>query len=53
MVEEFIYVKVKKIIKKKSKRKLKTYNISVADDESYVAKQIVVHNCRCYYIPVM
>lgn len=24
-----------------------TYNLSVADDESYVAKGVVVHNCRC------
>jgi hypothetical protein len=23
------------------------YNFSVAEDESYVAKGIVVHNCRC------
>lgn len=24
-----------------------TYNLSVEDDESYVAKKVVVHNCRC------
>lgn len=27
------------------------YNLSVAEDESYVAKGCVVHNCRCAWIP--
>lgn len=31
-----------------------TYNLSVADDESYVIKGgMVVHNCRCVVIPVI
>ena len=53
MVKEFIFVKVKEINKKKSKRNIKTYNLSVEDDESYCAKNIIVHNCRCRYIPSM
>jgi len=28
------------------------YNLSVQDDESYIANQIVSHNCRCLLIPV-
>jgi hypothetical protein len=48
--QEFIFVKIKSIKKKKSLKKLKTYNISVKDDESYIAQNIVVHNCRCRYL---
>ncbi len=28
------------------------YNLSVEDDESYIANNIAVHNCRCMIIPV-
>ena len=28
-----------------------TYNLSVEEDESYIAKGIVVHNCRCMALP--
>ena len=28
------------------------YNLGVADDESYVANGIIVHNCRCTLIPI-
>lgn len=28
------------------------YNLSVEDDESYIANNIVVHNCRCMILPV-
>ena len=47
---EFCYVKIKDIKKKTPKRTIKTFNIGVEDDESYCAKNIVVHNCRCRYI---
>lgn len=41
-------------IKKWVLRKPRTlYNFSVEDDESYVAKGFVVHNCRCAWNPVM
>ena len=29
------------------------YNLSVEEDESYLAKGIVVHNCRCVAIPAL
>lgn len=29
------------------------YNLSVADDESFIANGFVVHNCRCDWIPVV
>jgi len=32
-------------------RSCTTYNFSVADDESYIASGIVVHNCRCTMVP--
>lgn len=35
-----------KIIKKK-----RLYNLSVDDDESYIAGNCVVHNCRCAFVP--
>ena len=28
------------------------YNLAVADDESYVANDFVVHNCRSLLVPV-
>ena len=31
----------------KNKRSNKLYNISVDEDESYIADGIIVHNCRC------
>lgn len=36
----------------KMKRKMPMYNLSVEEDESYVAKGVVVHNCRCMALPV-
>lgn len=51
----FLYKEVDmEIIKrreKKTKRCVSLYNLSVADDESYIAKGFVVHNCRCAWIP--
>jgi SPP1 gp7 family putative phage head morphogenesis protein len=35
----------------KMKRKMPMYNLSVEEDESYVAKGVVVHNCRCMCLP--
>ena len=31
--------------------KMPLYNLSVEEDESYIAKGIVVHNCRCIALP--
>ena len=33
------------------KKKVTLYNFSVEEDESYIAKGIVVHNCRCIMLP--
>lgn len=41
-------------VKEVKTRVLKTarlYNFSVEEDESYVAKGLVVHNCRCAWVP--
>lgn len=37
----------------KTQEKGKLYNFSVEDDESYVAKGVVVHNCRTTIIPTI
>lgn len=40
-------------VEKWTVRKSRTlYNLSVEEDESYMAKGVVVHNCRCISIPV-
>ena len=36
----------------KPSRPITLYNLSVEEDESYVAKGFVVHNCRCTWRPV-
>jgi hypothetical protein len=28
------------------------YNLAVVDDESYVAEDVIVHNCRAVLVPV-
>ena len=38
-----------------SRKKIGTerlYNLAVKDDESYIANEIVVHNCRSMLIPI-
>ena len=35
------------------KRPKLLFNLSVEDDESYIAKGFVVHNCRCMALPTM
>lgn len=44
-------LEIEKITTYTTKYNKTTYNFSVADDESYIAKGIVVHNCRCVSIP--
>jgi very-short-patch-repair endonuclease len=36
----------------KTRRNTQLYNFSVEDDESYVARGFVVHNCRCTVRPI-
>ena len=43
--------RIKSIIKKTIKDE-KLYNLAVEIDESYVANDIVVHNCRSTLIPI-
>lgn len=44
---EFVSCNISKIEKFTVKRSKTLYNLSVEEDESYVAKGVVVHNCRC------
>lgn len=34
-------------------RAKRLYNLSIEEDESYLAKGLVVHNCRCTLVPVV
>ena len=43
--------KIKSIVRKQIENQ-KLYNIAVVDDESYIANDIVVHNCRSVLIPI-
>ena len=42
---------IEKVEHYKAKRNTTTYNFSVEEDESYMAKGVVVHNCRCIALP--
>lgn len=44
----FIAVPVSKVERYKASKPTKTYNLKVEEDESYVAKRCVVHNCSKY-----
>lgn len=46
-------LKVVKIERWTLKKARTLFNFSVEEDESYVAKGFVVHNCRCAWIPVV
>ena len=43
----FEHLEVIRIEKKKKIKKVKLYNFSVEEDESYIANGFIVHNCRC------
>lgn len=43
--------KIKSIIRKQIENQ-KLYNLAVLEDESYIANDIVVHNCRSVLIPI-
>lgn len=49
---ELISYPIREIIKWKLNKNTKLYNLSVEEDESYIAEGIVVHNCRCQVIPL-
>lgn len=49
---QFTGWKIRSIKKWKMKRgNMPLYNLSVEEDESYIAKGVVVHNCRCIALP--
>lgn len=47
----FILYPISKIERWIPKRTRTLYNLAVEEDESYLAKGIVVHNCRCAWLP--
>ena len=49
---EFISSPIQKIEHWFLHKNRQLYNISVEEDESYVAKGMIVHNCRCVAIPI-
>lgn len=51
--DEYIFgeIKVKEIRYYVPKKPVHLFNLSVEEDESYIARGIVVHNCRCVAVP--
>lgn len=49
-IYKFIDVKIESVKKWKIEKPRMLYNLTVEEDESYVAKGFVVHNCRCTWI---
>ncbi len=47
----FLDMEIAAVEKWKIKRPRMLYNLSVEEDESYIAKGFVVHNCRCTLVP--
>ena len=43
--------KFESVKKWKVRKPVTLYNLSVEEDESYIAKGVVVHNCRCIALP--
>lgn len=50
---EFTGAVVKSVRRWTLRRPRRLYNLAVADDESYVAKGVIVHNCNCTAVPVV
>jgi len=44
--------RIKSITKKKMTKDDRLWNLAVAGDESYIANNIVVHNCRSILVPL-
>jgi len=45
------FLEIISIERRQLKKKVRLYNFSVEDDESYIAHDIAVHNCRCRVVP--
>jgi very-short-patch-repair endonuclease len=50
---ETLGIKVKSVKLWKLRKPRALFNLSVEDDESYIAKGLVVHNCRCVALPIV
>lgn len=50
---QFASFEVESICKYTQQKKSKLYNFSVEEDESYIAKGFVVHNCRSTLLPII
>ncbi|MFW6246745.1 MAG: DUF559 domain-containing protein [bacterium] len=50
---ETLGIKVKEVKKWIPKKSKTLYNLSVEEDESYIVKGVVVHNCRCVAVPIV
>jgi len=49
----FVPARVSKLIRKKVSRAWGVFNLSVEDDNSFIAKGVAVHNCRGSFNPVV
>jgi len=47
---EFVGHPIKKIERRTVTKPLTLYNLAVEEDESYIARGLVVHNCRCAWL---
>lgn len=45
---EFMWATVSKIKRWRPNKRKTRYNLTVDEDESYIVRDIVVHNCRCF-----
>ena len=48
---EFLEVEIKRLNRWNLKFPRRLYNLSVDEDESFIASGLISHNCRCGYIP--
>lgn len=47
----WVECKITHISQRRMKYELPTYNLTVEEDESYIAGCMAVHNCRCVWVP--
>jgi very-short-patch-repair endonuclease len=50
---DFLPIEIKEIKQWVIKKNRTLFNFSVEEDESYIAKGFIVHNCRCVMIPII
>ena len=49
----FVPSRIKSVWQYQGLKRITLYNLSVEEDESYIANHFVIHNCRCNIIPVV